>query len=145
MLVQRPLVKRVKSSVSAKTAPGGWPVRPIQPGGQVMGGGRIRRSNRRRECADGSWPPRSLNLFLPERPGNGFRLPTRRKARWPSTTPAATSSSSMRMARAAIQADCNNVGATYTTEGNNISIVPGPSTMAACPDPIHWTANSWPS
>jgi len=34
---------------------------------------------------------------------------------------------------AAIKADCNNVGATYTTEGNNISIVPGPSTMAACP------------
>jgi heat shock protein HslJ len=34
---------------------------------------------------------------------------------------------------AAIQADCNNVGASYTTEGSNISIVPGPSTMAACP------------
>lgn len=33
----------------------------------------------------------------------------------------------------AIQADCNSVGATYTTEGNNINIVPGPSTMAACP------------
>ena len=35
---------------------------------------------------------------------------------------------------AAIKADCNNVVATYTTEETNISIVPGPSTLAACPD-----------
>ncbi len=35
---------------------------------------------------------------------------------------------------AAIKADCNNVAATYTTEETNISIVPGPSTLAACPD-----------
>jgi heat shock protein HslJ len=33
----------------------------------------------------------------------------------------------------AIQADCNNVGASYTTDGSNISITTGPSTMAACP------------
>lgn len=35
---------------------------------------------------------------------------------------------------AAIKADCNNVAATYTTEETNIRIVPGPSTLAACPD-----------
>ncbi len=35
---------------------------------------------------------------------------------------------------AAIKADCNNVAATYTTEETNISIVPGPSTLVACPD-----------
>jgi heat shock protein HslJ len=35
---------------------------------------------------------------------------------------------------AAIKADCNNVVATYTTEETNISIVPGPSTLVACPD-----------
>jgi heat shock protein HslJ len=35
---------------------------------------------------------------------------------------------------ATIQADCNSVHATYTTDGSSISIVPGPSTMAACPD-----------
>ena len=34
---------------------------------------------------------------------------------------------------AQIKADCNNVGATYTTDGSNISITPGPSTLAACP------------
>jgi heat shock protein HslJ len=34
---------------------------------------------------------------------------------------------------AAIRADCNNVGASYTTDGSSISIVTGPSTMAACP------------
>lgn len=32
-----------------------------------------------------------------------------------------------------IKADCNNVQATYTTDGSNISIAPGPSTMMACP------------
>jgi len=31
-----------------------------------------------------------------------------------------------------IKADCNQVGATYTTEGSNISITLGPSTLAAC-------------
>ena len=35
---------------------------------------------------------------------------------------------------AAIKADCNNVAATYTTEETNISIVPGASTLAACPE-----------
>ena len=35
---------------------------------------------------------------------------------------------------AAIKADCNNVVATYTTEETSISIVPGPSTLVACPD-----------
>jgi heat shock protein HslJ len=35
---------------------------------------------------------------------------------------------------AAIKADCNNVAATYKTEETNITIVPGPSTLAACPD-----------
>ena len=34
---------------------------------------------------------------------------------------------------AAIKADCNNVAATYTTEETKITIVPGPSTLAACP------------
>ena len=32
-----------------------------------------------------------------------------------------------------IKADCNNVQATYTVDGSNISIAPGPSTMMACP------------
>jgi heat shock protein HslJ len=32
-----------------------------------------------------------------------------------------------------IKADCNNVQATYTTDGSSISILPGPSTMVACP------------
>lgn len=32
-----------------------------------------------------------------------------------------------------IKADCNNVQATYTTDGNNISIAPGASTRMACP------------
>ena len=32
-----------------------------------------------------------------------------------------------------IQADCNTVQANYTTEGSNINITPGASTMAACP------------
>jgi heat shock protein HslJ len=31
------------------------------------------------------------------------------------------------------KADCNNVGGAYTTSGNSITIVPGPSTQAACP------------
>jgi len=35
---------------------------------------------------------------------------------------------------AAIKADCNNVAATYTTQEKNITIIPGPSTLAACPD-----------
>ena len=36
---------------------------------------------------------------------------------------------------AAITADCNQVGATYTTTpGGGIEIVPGASTMAMCPD-----------
>ncbi|HRQ37677.1 MAG TPA: META domain-containing protein [Chloroflexota bacterium] len=33
-----------------------------------------------------------------------------------------------------IQADCNNVIASYTTDGSSISIMPGPSTMMACPE-----------
>jgi heat shock protein HslJ len=37
---------------------------------------------------------------------------------------------------AAIQADCNNVAATYTAEGFNISISLGAATMAACPDSL---------
>ena len=32
-----------------------------------------------------------------------------------------------------IKADCNNVSASYTVDGNNISITAGPSTLAACP------------
>ena len=32
-----------------------------------------------------------------------------------------------------IQADCNSVSATYTTEGNSINITLGPATLAACP------------
>ena len=32
-----------------------------------------------------------------------------------------------------IKADCNNVQATYTTDGNSISIMPGASTRMACP------------
>ncbi len=35
---------------------------------------------------------------------------------------------------AAIKADCNNVAATYTTSGSNLTITMGPSTLAACPD-----------
>jgi heat shock protein HslJ len=35
---------------------------------------------------------------------------------------------------AAIQADCNNVGASYTADGSSISITLGPSTRAACPE-----------
>jgi heat shock protein HslJ len=35
---------------------------------------------------------------------------------------------------AAIKADCNQVGASYTTTpGGSITITPGPSTLAACP------------
>lgn len=34
---------------------------------------------------------------------------------------------------AAIQADCNSVAASYTADGGSISIVPGPTTLAACP------------
>lgn len=34
----------------------------------------------------------------------------------------------------AIRADCNNVGASYTADGSNISITLGPSTLAACPE-----------
>jgi heat shock protein HslJ len=33
----------------------------------------------------------------------------------------------------AIQADCNRVAGTYTVNGNQLTIVPGPSTLAACP------------
>jgi heat shock protein HslJ len=32
-----------------------------------------------------------------------------------------------------IQADCNSVIASYTTDGSSISIMPGPSTLVACP------------
>lgn len=35
---------------------------------------------------------------------------------------------------AAIQADCNQVGGTYTLDGSAITIVLGPSTLAACPE-----------
>jgi heat shock protein HslJ len=35
---------------------------------------------------------------------------------------------------ALIVADCNNVRATYTVDGQNITIVPGPSTRVACPE-----------
>ncbi len=34
----------------------------------------------------------------------------------------------------AVQADCNRVRGTYTTDGNAITIALGPSTMAACPE-----------
>lgn len=34
---------------------------------------------------------------------------------------------------AAIQADCNRVVAAYTTDGQSITITPGPSTLAMCP------------
>jgi heat shock protein HslJ len=30
-------------------------------------------------------------------------------------------------------ADCNNVGGSYTTSGNSMTITPGPSTLVACP------------
>ncbi|MCL4264457.1 MAG: META domain-containing protein [Anaerolineae bacterium] len=33
-----------------------------------------------------------------------------------------------------IQADCNTVLASYTTDGSSISIMPGPSTLVACPE-----------
>jgi len=33
----------------------------------------------------------------------------------------------------AIQADCNRVAGTYTVNGNQLTIVPGPTTLAACP------------
>ena len=36
--------------------------------------------------------------------------------------------------QAAIKADCNDVIATYTVDGSSISIVAGPSTLAACPE-----------
>jgi heat shock protein HslJ len=36
--------------------------------------------------------------------------------------------------QAAIKADCNDVAATYTVDGNSINIVAGPSTLAACPE-----------
>ncbi|MBK7919951.1 MAG: META domain-containing protein [Chloroflexi bacterium] len=35
---------------------------------------------------------------------------------------------------AAIKADCNNVVASYTADGGSLSILPGPSTLAACPE-----------
>ena len=35
---------------------------------------------------------------------------------------------------AAIQADCNTVAATYTTDDTRITIVPGASTLAMCPE-----------
>lgn len=35
---------------------------------------------------------------------------------------------------AAIRADCNNVIASYTAEEGGLSIVPGPTTLVACPD-----------
>jgi heat shock protein HslJ len=35
---------------------------------------------------------------------------------------------------AAIQADCNRVIAAYTTDGQSITITPGPTTLAACPE-----------
>jgi heat shock protein HslJ len=34
----------------------------------------------------------------------------------------------------AIQADCNNASASYTLDANLITIVPGPSTLMACPE-----------
>lgn len=36
--------------------------------------------------------------------------------------------------QAFIKADCNNVIATYTLDGNNITITPGPTTLVACPE-----------
>ena len=36
--------------------------------------------------------------------------------------------------QAAIKADCNDVAATYTVDGSSISILAGPSTLAACPE-----------
>jgi heat shock protein HslJ len=32
-----------------------------------------------------------------------------------------------------MQADCNRVVGKYTVNGNQLTIVPGPSTLAACP------------
>ncbi|MBK7919984.1 MAG: META domain-containing protein [Chloroflexi bacterium] len=52
----------------------------------------------------------------------------------PLTTPRATPSPSTPMARAAIKADCNNVVASYTTDGSALRIIPGPTTLAACPE-----------
>src|SRR4029079_1009906 len=34
----------------------------------------------------------------------------------------------------AAKADCNQVSGNYTTSGSNLTIVPGPSTLVACPD-----------
>ena len=34
----------------------------------------------------------------------------------------------------AAQADCNQVNGSYTLDGNQLTIAPGPSTMAACPE-----------
>ena len=31
-------------------------------------------------------------------------------------------------------ADCNTVGGTYVTDGDEITLSPGPSTLAACPE-----------
>ncbi len=36
--------------------------------------------------------------------------------------------------RVSIQADCNQVGGTYTTDGNQLTITLGPSTLVACPE-----------
>jgi heat shock protein HslJ len=35
---------------------------------------------------------------------------------------------------AQIKADCNSVGATYTTSGDSLTITLGPSTLVACPE-----------
>lgn len=34
------------------------------------------------------------------------------------------------------KADCNNIAGTYTTSGSTLTIKPGPSTMAACPEDL---------
>ena len=36
--------------------------------------------------------------------------------------------------QAAIKADCNDVAATFTVDDSSIDIVPGPSTLAVCPE-----------
>lgn len=36
--------------------------------------------------------------------------------------------------RVSMQADCNQVNGTYTTDGNQLTITPGPSTLVACPE-----------
>ncbi len=41
---------------------------------------------------------------------------------------------------AAIKADCNQVMATYTADGGTLSIIPGASTMALCPEDSQGTA-----